>query len=669
MTSRLKPHCIATCSKLPHCLPSYITEAFCGRVIIPEEGSWKQMWDMMVLMLILYSGLIVPFRICFDAPASGLAWGIELFISLTFLADLWLSFRTAYLVDDSWVTSPSAITHHYLRTWFWVDAPAAIPLELLDIVSSGSSTSSSSGLKLLRLLRLFRLLRLLKLLKLDAILERLEDILDIDLRIMQLFVLLIKVLFVGHLLACFWYAVAAGAEAGHFGDTPEDKLNWVTEYHDTLFPDQDEKRSKNEMYVWSMYWAITTLTTVGYGDIVPANNVERVYTTFAQLIGAVIFATMMAQISTLMMALDRQAALIEEKLDGVKEYVASRKLAKPLAARVKRHFKYYYSRRPAFDEIALLNECPPSLRADVQRFILQGTLGKLPLFSQHLDPEFMSEVFPFIKPVSYVPGDVIFSKGEVSRDLLFLLEGEVNVMSNKDPELVEKRLTPTEEIFVDANAEANEPTLTVQHNGCFGETILVGYRRQATHIASTSVETLSLSRKDLLDIFQQNPRCAKRLVSILMQDFRKKERLQDLSRKLILGWVTRGSELWAALAMQQVWNKFYRRLLAKPLLPHEALVEAGAEAPSAAPVAAPATAPAAAPAAVPGATVLTTPLTVENTEAVSSILQNAETRMIDLVMFEFVALRQQIGIPGGRMEHLHNLLSAKSVDISTDSES
>lgn len=65
------------------------------------------------------------------------------------------------------------------------------------------------------------------------------------------------------------------------------------------------------------------------------------------------------------------------------------------------------------------------MRADVERFVLQGSLGKLALFSQHLDPEFMSEIFPFIKPVSYAAGDIIFGKGEVSRDLLFLLEGEV----------------------------------------------------------------------------------------------------------------------------------------------------------------------------------------------------------------------------------------------------
>ena len=119
--------------------------------------------------------------------------------------------------------------------------------------------------------------------------------------------------------------------------------------------------------------------------------------------------------------------------------------------------------------------------------------------------------------------------------------------------MVERRLTPTDEIFVsNTSGSEDDPELAVPHYGCFGETILVGYRRQATHVASTWVETLSLSRKDLLIIFELNPRSSRRLVSILLQAFRKKERLQDLSRKLLIGWTKKGSEIWAALKVQQV---------------------------------------------------------------------------------------------------------------------
>jgi CRP-like cAMP-binding protein len=47
------------------------------------------------------------------------------------------------------------------------------------------------------------------------------------------------------------------------------------------------------------------------------------------------------------------------------------------------------------------------------------------LFS-NCDPEFQSDLFPYLKPVSFSAGDVIFRKGERSRELLFLLRGEVS---------------------------------------------------------------------------------------------------------------------------------------------------------------------------------------------------------------------------------------------------
>lgn len=96
-------------------------------------------------------------------------WVFEVIVSLCFLTDVVLSFRTAFESNGSWVENPKAIAQNYLRGWFWIDAPSSVPLELLDLLVD------TSHFTLMRLLRLFRLLRLLKILKINDLIEKMED--------------------------------------------------------------------------------------------------------------------------------------------------------------------------------------------------------------------------------------------------------------------------------------------------------------------------------------------------------------------------------------------------------------------------------------------------------------------------------------------------------------
>ena len=62
-------------------------------------------------------------------------------------------------------------------------------------------------LGLLRMLRLFRLLRLLRLLKIDEYVEVLENATDMNLRFTRIIFMVLKVLFLAHVLGCFWFGM------------------------------------------------------------------------------------------------------------------------------------------------------------------------------------------------------------------------------------------------------------------------------------------------------------------------------------------------------------------------------------------------------------------------------------------------------------------------------
>lgn len=112
-------------------------------IILPTDA-WKEAWDVFVLVLIMYSAVFVPYRICFSAPAEGLLSLFEELLTVAFIFDVVFNFNTAFLdagADDSgqaWVVDRGRIAKRYLGGWFWIDLPSSLPIELIEALVQGT---------------------------------------------------------------------------------------------------------------------------------------------------------------------------------------------------------------------------------------------------------------------------------------------------------------------------------------------------------------------------------------------------------------------------------------------------------------------------------------------------------------------------------------------------
>ena len=50
-----------------------------------------------------------------------------------------------------------------------------------------------------------------------------------------------------------------------------------------------------------MYWSITTLATIGYGDITPCNELEMLFVSMSHILGSALFAYVVGGIATIAM--------------------------------------------------------------------------------------------------------------------------------------------------------------------------------------------------------------------------------------------------------------------------------------------------------------------------------------------------------------------------------
>ena len=72
-------------------------------------------------------------------------------------------------------------------------------------------------------------------------------------------------------------------------------------------------------YRVALYWAFTTMTTVGYGDIAIVNNTERLVAMFAMIVGGACFGYIIGGVTSILENLDLSSKTHNEKMDAVEE--------------------------------------------------------------------------------------------------------------------------------------------------------------------------------------------------------------------------------------------------------------------------------------------------------------------------------------------------------------
>jgi len=106
-----------------------------------------------------------------------------------------------------------------------------------------------------------------------------------------------------HMIACGWILV---------GETD----GWGTWLDNENFAISKRNTDGSFVYITSLYWVVTTLTTVGYGDIYGTTEQEYIYTMIVEFIGILVFSIIMSTVNTFLSA-QGDIDIVEAKSDQV----------------------------------------------------------------------------------------------------------------------------------------------------------------------------------------------------------------------------------------------------------------------------------------------------------------------------------------------------------------
>jgi len=389
-------------------------------IFVPETNG-QLAWSLCGFVLIIYEAFSLPFCMAFGVEPTGMFFAIASLIDLFFILDVLRCTRTGYNDEaNNLVMEPRKIFWNYLTTWMVPDTVASIPWEW--ILVGNSSLDLTKALRVIRVTRLARMMRLRQIMSMD---ERLEKVLMLvhDNPIFGFLMGLLQVLFLlfslTHLGACAWYSIG-------MRDTTES--TWVEKHLAGV-----STLAVKERYFYSVYFILTTMTTVGYGDIVAQNYVEICFVLGLLVVAAVVFAGLMSTLTELLGKLNSDANELASKKSMLSSYVTWRCLPNGLYMKLRQHLVFLWESNAGFDvyEEELKDELPPALRLELCHHIYGPVLTTAPfLYWLRGHHACLKQLASLVRSIFLSSGDDLFRVGQENVEIYMLLTGEVCMSQN-----------------------------------------------------------------------------------------------------------------------------------------------------------------------------------------------------------------------------------------------
>ncbi|KAI4388908.1 hypothetical protein MLD38_001196 [Melastoma candidum] len=466
-------------------------------LVIHPDNRWYKAWSNFILLWAIYSSFFTPMEFGFFRGLKENLFILDIAGQFTFLLDIALRFCLAYQDSNTYrmVYNRNRIALRYLKSGFFIDLLACLPWDLIY-----KASGHKEEVRYLLWIRLCRVQRVIN------FFHKLEK----DIRINYLFTRIVKLiaveLYCTHTAACIFYYLATTLPPSQEGYTWIGSLK-LGDYSYAEFRHIDLWTR----YITSLYFAIVTMATVGYGDIHAVNLREMIfvmiYVSFDMILGAYLIGNM-----TALIVKGSKTEKFRDKMTDFIKYMNRNKLGREIRNQIKGHLRLQYE--SSYTEAAVIQDLPISIRAKISQTLYIPYIAKVPLF-KGCSSEFINQVVIRLHEEFFLPGEVIMEQGSVVDQLYFVCHGTL------------------EEVGI-GDDRVEETVSILQRNSSFGEiSILCNVPQPYTVRVCELCQVLRLDKQSLtnvLDIyFHDGRRIFDNLLEMKASNIRIKQLESDIT--------------------------------------------------------------------------------------------------------------------------------------------
>ena len=424
-------------------------------LLLNPRSNFMTSWDALVGVLLLYTAIWTPYEVAFVeggtdsiAVVLNLRFFVNRVVDFGFFVDMCFNFFLPYELPGAHgktVTDHGAIVRHYVTGWFVIDFVSILPY---DLIGAFTRDGSFASLKVLRAIRLLRLAKLLRVVRVGRLFRRFEATREVNYAALALNKFSAGILFLTHWMACLFYLVAV---------TEDRRENWVTNYFFANDPEASAEHidhvSDATLYVASVYWAVATLSTLGYGDVVPETNAERLYSVCCTFVGGAVYAYLLGSVCSIITNMDESSNTFFRQMDELNRFMKEKNVTSDLRMKLRDFFRFRRRSRAMVEWSGVMHMMSDSLRLDVAEEVFGGWVRNMPLFKDapRRLPGLLSA---HLSSVVLSPHEDVFAN-PIKRDCLFIVEkGLIATRGRIQPV---GTLLGIERLFRDPNDQRGEP--------------------------------------------------------------------------------------------------------------------------------------------------------------------------------------------------------------------
>ncbi|EEB15354.1 voltage and ligand gated potassium channel, putative [Pediculus humanus corporis] len=398
-------------------------------IVISPQSRYLKIWTCIRIVSIFILCSIAPLYFCLPVHSLRLEVTIYMIVFLSWL-DIYIMFHVAYYDTNGLLMyHPAKTSLHYLKGSFLLDFLTSFPLywltQSLYPIANNSPLALSKGLGFIMVLQFYKFLQGCKYLERDALRP---------LSAIKILKFLPLSLIITNVITGFVILLQCQITLPKSEDLSKVLMREFTE-HLELFckpRSRDQNRIKRNrkkyfrFYVLSYYWVTTTLTTTGFGDLVPHSKELMLIIILVIIVGIFLYGYIICQITGSMMVANNEIIQYRRGILDMIFFLKQAKVNRDIQDRLIFHYQYNWLRTEGGSPEMTLTYLNAALRESIVADMYEEVLRKIPGF-RNMEKSVIKVMGKYMKELYFLQGENIVNLDDVQEDIYLLYRGKVNI--------------------------------------------------------------------------------------------------------------------------------------------------------------------------------------------------------------------------------------------------